>query len=61
MTGIPKQQPLFLSTTQIAQQAGLSPRTILVRAEKLGVKPIGMFGRTKLWTVEAAQRLVRGR
>lgn len=61
MTGSPKQQPLFLSTTQIAEQAGLSARAILARAEKLGVRPIGMFGRTKLWTLEAAERLKKGR
>jgi len=47
----------FMSTTQIAQAAGVSPRTILARAERLGVKPLGLFGRTKLWTLEAAERL----
>jgi len=58
MTGSGKQLT-FMSTTQIAQAAGVSARTILARAEKRGVKPIGLFGRTKLWTIEAAERLTK--
>ncbi len=61
MTGEPKPEPPFLSTTQIAREARVTARAILARAERLGVKPIGMFGRTKLWTVEAAERLRKGR
>jgi len=48
---------VFISTTQIAQAAGVSPRTILVRTEQRGAKPFGLFESTKLWTIEAAETL----
>lgn len=50
----------FMSTTQIAQAAGVSPRTIFAQAAKRGIRPLGLLGRTKLWSLAVSERLKSG-
>lgn len=46
-----------MTTRELADAIGVSPRMVLIRAQKRKVAPIGVLGRVKVWAPDAARRL----
>ena len=47
-----------LTTTEIAEMAGVHPRTIAVRVKERGIEPVRKIGTAYVWSAADAARLV---